>query len=158
MTDRNLDTTSYGSNPLLNWPQQVSKFSTLKNVLLLEASKFMPLKMKNVVLRFLGVGIGEDTAIGLSAQLDVFFPDKISIGDSTVIGYGSTILAHETTVDEFRKGETVIGNNVLIGANSIILSGVEIKDGAKVGAGSVVTKDVSEDTFVAGVPATPVED
>lgn len=155
MTDRGLETTYFESNPLLHWPEQASKLSTVKNVFLLETSKFMPLKLKNTILKFLGVEIGKNTAIGLSVQLDIFFPEKISIGSSTVVGYGSTILTHETTTEEFRKGETVIGDEVLIGANTTVLPGVEIGDGATVGAGSVVTKDVPEDTFVTGVPAEP---
>jgi acetyltransferase-like isoleucine patch superfamily enzyme len=46
-----------------------------------------------------------------------------------------------------------IGNDVWIGAHSIILSGVTIGDGAVIGAGAVVTKDVAPYTIVAGVPA-----
>ena len=157
MTQRDLQKTSYESNPLLHWPEQASKLSTFRNVLFLGVSKILPLRLKNSLLRLLGVKIGEDTAIGLSVQLDVFFPEKISIGDSSVIGYGTTIIAHETTTEEFRKGKTIIGDDVLVGANSTVLAGVEIKDGAKVGAGSVVVEDVPEDVFVAGVPAKPVE-
>lgn len=48
---------------------------------------------------------------------------------------------------------TIIGNNVWIGVNSIILKGVKIGDGAIIGAGSVVTKDVPSMTLVAGNPA-----
>ncbi|MCB1096470.1 MAG: acyltransferase [Verrucomicrobiae bacterium] len=46
-----------------------------------------------------------------------------------------------------------IGNDVWIGANSVVLPGVTIGDGAVIGAGSVVTKDVSAGTIAAGVPA-----
>lgn len=158
MTERGLKTTVYDSNPLLHWPEEASKISTVKNIVLIEASKFMPLKIKNTFLRLIGIEIGKDTAIGLSVQFDIFFPEEISMGNSTVVGYGSTILSHETTVDEFRKGETVIGDEVLIGANSTVLPGIEIEDGATVGAGAVVTEDVPEDTFVTGAPAKPRDD
>lgn len=47
-----------------------------------------------------------------------------------------------------------IGNDVWIGARAVILSGVAIGDGAIVGAGAVVTKDVPAYAIVAGVPAT----
>ncbi|EPZ37468.1 transferase hexapeptide repeat containing protein [Anoxybacillus ayderensis] len=46
-----------------------------------------------------------------------------------------------------------IGNDVWIGANSIVLDGVKIGDGAIVAAGAVVTKDVPDYAIVGGVPA-----
>jgi acetyltransferase-like isoleucine patch superfamily enzyme len=51
------------------------------------------------------------------------------------------------------KGPVIIGNDVWIGTNAIILSGISIGDGAVIGAGSVVTKDVPPYTIVAGNPA-----
>lgn len=48
---------------------------------------------------------------------------------------------------------TTIGNDVWVGANSVIRQGVRIGDGAVIGAGSVVTKDVQENTIVCGAPA-----
>ena len=48
---------------------------------------------------------------------------------------------------------TVIGNDVWIGSRSVIMQGVKIGDGAVIGAGSIVTKDVPENTIVMGVPA-----
>ena len=46
-----------------------------------------------------------------------------------------------------------IGDNVWIGSNATILQGVTIRNGAIIGANAVVTKDVPENTIVAGVPA-----
>ena len=46
-----------------------------------------------------------------------------------------------------------IGDDVWIGANSVIVSGVRINKGAVVAAGAVVTEDVPENTVVGGVPA-----
>lgn len=54
------------------------------------------------------------------------------------------------------KGDVVIGNDVWIGADAIVLPGVKIGDGAVIGAGAVVTKDVEAFQIVAGVPAKPV--
>lgn len=48
---------------------------------------------------------------------------------------------------------TVIGNDVWIGSRAVVMQGVKIGDGAVVGAGSIVTKDVPENTIVMGVPA-----
>ena len=60
--------------------------------------------------------------------------------------------------EEYRaliEGDTV-ANDVWIGANAIILPGVKVGDGAVIGAGAVVTKDVEAFQIVAGVPAKPV--
>ncbi|HON07886.1 MAG TPA: CatB-related O-acetyltransferase [Verrucomicrobiota bacterium] len=51
------------------------------------------------------------------------------------------------------KGDVIIGNDVWIGYQSLILSGVKIGDGAVIAARSVVTKDVDPYTIVAGNPA-----
>lgn len=117
----------------------------------------MPLKLKNRLLRAIDVEIGEDVAIGLSAQLDIFYPEKISIGKGTVIGYGATILAHEATTERFSIGEVDIGKNVLIGANTTVLPGVKIGDGASVSANSLVNRDVEPGEKVQGVPVQEVQ-
>jgi len=52
-----------------------------------------------------------------------------------------------------RKGDTVIGNDVWIGQNAVILPGVRIGDGAIIGASSVIGSDVAHYTVVAGNPA-----
>ncbi len=58
--------------------------------------------------------------------------------------------------DRFEK-EIVIGNDVWIGANAIILRGVNVSDGAVIGAGAVVTKDVPPYAIVAGNPAKVIK-
>jgi virginiamycin A acetyltransferase len=54
------------------------------------------------------------------------------------------------------KGDTVIGNDVWIGQNAVILPGVRISDGAIIGANSVIGSDVDPYTIVAGNPAKPI--
>lgn len=54
------------------------------------------------------------------------------------------------------KGDIVVGNDVWIGYEAVILSGVKIGDGAIIGARAVVTKDVPPYTIVGGVPAKPI--
>src|SRR5699024_12251927 len=88
------------------------------------------------------------TAFALMVMPDTMFPEKISIGDNTIIGYNTTILAHEYLINEYRVGDVKIGNNVLIGANTTILPGVEICDNAIISAASLVHKNVEENTFV----------
>lgn len=54
------------------------------------------------------------------------------------------------------KGDIVIGNDVWIGYEAVILSGVTVGDGAIIGTRAVVTKDVPPYTIVGGVPARPI--
>ena len=54
------------------------------------------------------------------------------------------------------KGDIVIGNDVWIGYEAVILAGVTVGDGAMIGTRAVVTKDVPPYTIVGGVPAKPI--
>lgn len=55
-----------------------------------------------------------------------------------------------------RKGDIVIGNDVWIGYEAVLLSGITIGDGAIIGTRSLVTKDVPPYTIVGGIPAKPI--
>jgi bifunctional UDP-N-acetylglucosamine pyrophosphorylase/glucosamine-1-phosphate N-acetyltransferase len=76
------------------------------------------------------------------------------LGDATV-GAGTNIGAGTVTCnwDGKNKHETLIGNNVKIGSDTMLVAPVSIGDGSVTAAGSVVTKDVPPDSLVAGVPA-----
>ncbi len=97
--------------------------------------------------------VGKNVSVGLMAMMDVLFPQLISIGENSIIGYNATILCHEFRIKEFCTGKVEIGANVLIGANSTILPGVQIGEGAQVGAGSLVNRDIPPGVLAAGVPA-----
>ena len=60
-------------------------------------------------------------------------------------------------LDVVSKGGVNIGNDVWVGANAMIMSGVSIQDGAIIAAGAIVTKNVSPYTIVAGNPAKTVK-
>lgn len=62
----------------------------------------------------------------------------------------------EITTAWDNKGDIVIGNDVWIGYEAVIMSGVHIGDGAIIGTRAVVTKDVEPYTIVGGVPAKPI--
>lgn len=55
------------------------------------------------------------------------------------------------------KGDIIIGNDVWIGFEAVILAGVTIGDGAIIGTRAVVTKDVPPYTIVGGIPAKPIK-
>ena len=62
----------------------------------------------------------------------------------------------EALFDVEKKGATIVGNDVWLGYQCLIMPGVTIGDGAIIGSRSVVTKDVPPYTIVAGVPAKEV--
>lgn len=95
-------------------------------------------------------------SFGLGSVLDIFFPQLITVGDDSIIGYNTVILAHEFLVDELRVGPVTIGQRVMIGANVTILPGVNIGDRAVISACSLVNTDVPPGSFVGGVPARPI--
>jgi carbonic anhydrase/acetyltransferase-like protein (isoleucine patch superfamily) len=91
------------------------------------------------------------------ARVDLLTPNAIEIGENFLAAAGSVILSHDSSLiyhlGKVAVKKTIIGNNVFLGLNAIILGGVTIGDGAIIGAGSVVTKDVEPFTVVAGNPA-----
>lgn len=143
-----------GSNSLWQVYRTVSFWKVLKNALVIHIARYTPfLGLKNWMYRtFLGMEVGEKTAFGMMAMIDVMFPERIRIGRNSIIGYNTTLLAHEYLIDEYRLGDVVIGDHVMIGANTTVLPGVTIGDRAVVGAGSVVNRDVPPGAFVAGNP------
>lgn len=86
---------------------------------------------------------------------------KIEIGDDVAISHDVTIMdsdAHEGLWEGYEKTKPIkIGNHVWIGTRVTILKGVTIGDNAIIAAGSVVTKDVPNNTIVAGVPAKVIK-
>ena len=126
----------------------------MKNFTIIQIARYTPsVAVKNWLYRnFLRMKVGDQTAVALMVMMDIMFPEKITIGKNSVIGYNTTILAHEYLIAEYRLGEVVIGDEVMIGANTTILPGVVIGDGATVAAGSLVHKDVPAGAFVGGNP------
>ena len=124
----------------------------------------------NRLLRFAGLNLnGTPRFIAKSAKFDDFH--RITLGDRVVVSMNVHFLTHDysyTTaliaVDEkpatdigiFRK--IVVGNNVFIGMNAILLPGSTIGNNVIIGAGAVVRGNIPEDSVVSGNPAIVVGD
>ncbi|SFC96270.1 Acetyltransferase (isoleucine patch superfamily) [Bacillus sp. 491mf] len=143
-----------GANSLWNVYKTVSFWKVMKNFIVIQIARYTPfLRMKNWLYRtFLRMQVGEQTSFALMAMPDIMFPEKITVGRNSIIGYNTTLLAHEYLITEYRLGEIRIGDEVMIGANSTILPGVVIGDGAIVSAGTLVHRDVPSGAFVGGNP------
>lgn len=107
------------------------------------------------------ISIGNNSGIGSNVHIYAGAKSIISIGNNTLIGPFAFI-----TSDSFSKSrlemteshsghqaDVIIGNNVRIGAHSVILPGVRIYDNASIGAGAVVTKNIPEGKIYGGNPA-----
>lgn len=84
----------------------------------------------------------------------------ISIGDNVTMAPRVHILCHDASTKQFlgytKIGRVTIGNNVFIGAESVVLPGVTIGDNVVIGANSTVTHDILPNTVVAGNPAQKI--
>jgi acetyltransferase-like isoleucine patch superfamily enzyme len=101
--------------------------------------------------------IGDRVSIGDRTQIHC--GERVTIGAGTLISWDCVIMDrdyHNPDGGAERTAPVVIGKNVWVGCRAIILKGVTIGDGAVVGAGSVVTRDVPPCTLVAGNPARVV--
>lgn len=143
-----------GENSLWNVYKTVSFWKVMKNFIIIQIARYTPfLSVKNWLYRtFLRMKVGKKTSFALMVMPDIMFPEKIVVGENSIIGYNTTLLAHEYLIREYRLGEIIIGNEVMIGANTTILPGVRIGDAAIVSAGTLVHKDVPSGAFVGGNP------
>jgi acetyltransferase-like isoleucine patch superfamily enzyme len=87
----------------------------------------------------------------------------IFIGDDALIGHNVVLATLNHDLSPAHRKDLIprsihIGNNVWIGSNSTVLGGVTIGNNAVIAAGSVVTKNVPENTVVAGVPAKVIKE
>jgi acetyltransferase-like isoleucine patch superfamily enzyme len=105
------------------------------------------------------IRIGARTYINRNTMLDA--TESIEIGSDCAIGPGCYITDHDhgfeldapPLAQPMVSQPTRLGNRVWLGAMVVVLKGVQVADGAVIGAGSVVTKDVPSNAIAAGVPA-----
>lgn len=104
-----------------------------------------------------GMKVGKNFNRQSSTRLDPSHCWLISIGDDVTISNKVQILAHDDTTRVYtgygRVGPVKIGDRVFIGANSTILMNTTIGNDVIIGAGSLVTGNIPDDSIVAGVPA-----
>ena len=84
----------------------------------------------------------------------------IDIGDNVTLAPRVHILCHDASTKRFlgytKIGRVKVGNNVFVGADTVVLPGVTIGDNVIIGSNSTVTHDIPENTVVAGAPAKKI--
>jgi maltose O-acetyltransferase len=102
--------------------------------------------------------------VGISSFVHIWGHGGVTIGDDTLIASHVSIITvtHDTNALKFRESTVKkpinIGRNVWIGSHAVIMPGVTIGDNVIVGAGSVVTKDLTSNAVYVGSPAKKLKD
>lgn len=139
--------------------RDTSRWRVAWNILWLRGADAAPwFALKNWMVRRSGAKVGKHVSLGYKAQLDILFPQRITIEEDAIVGYSTTLLAHGYTHDTYQIGDVRIGKGATVGANCTILPGVTVGAGAMVGAMSLVNRDVPPGEFWAGVPAKKIRD
>ena len=139
----------------------VMAFYKIGNIFWRYNLKFVSRLIMHLARIFTGIEIHPAAKIGSN-----FFMDHglgIVIGETTEIGENVTIYqgvtlggimpSVESDLQRNQKRHPTIGNNVIIGSGAQILGPINVGDNARIGANSVVSKDVPSDVTVAGIPA-----
>lgn len=134
-------------------------FNTIKNI-----HKILSCK-RNAVKYFSSRGVKFGKNVKIYCPKPGMFstePWLVTIGDNVFVGIGVQFLTHDMGTLLFPEKDFVIcgninvGNNVVIGMDAMIMPGVNIGNNVIIGARSVVTKDIPDNTVVAGVPAKAI--
>lgn len=99
----------------------------------------------------IGASIGEGTMIDMGAVLG----GRATVGKNCHIGAGAVLAG---VIEPPSALPVIVEDDVLVGANAVVLEGVRIGKGAVVAAGAIVTEDVPPYTVVAGVPARVIKE
>lgn len=129
---------------------------------------FAPRKLRPILIRKMGCHVGKNTFFGDYVRMDTSYADMIYIDDYAHITSGCRLLCHQRDLTGYcvgdnaadlgyRTGEIHIGKGVMVGMETIIMPGVTIGDGAIIGAGSIVTRDIPAWTIATGRPARVVK-
>ena len=132
-------------------------------------SPFEPRKIRPWVLKTIGCHVGKGCFIGDNVKIDTGHADMITLENGVSVAGGTRLLCHQRDFSEYFVGSDynklrysikpiVLKKGCLIGMESFVLPGVTVGEGAIVGAGSLVVKDIPAWTVATGRPAKVVRE
>ena len=108
-----------------------------------------------VVMMGAVINIGAEIGAGTMIDMGAVLGGRATVGQHSHVGAGAVLAG---VVEPASATPVTIGDNVLIGANAVVIEGVQVGDNAVIAAGAIVTKDVPANTVVAGVPAKVIKE
>ena len=129
---------------------------------------FNPRKLRPATLRRLGATVGKDVFIGDYVRVDLNHSDLLIIEDGVHIAGDVRLLCHKKDLSNYKPGEIYghqpykygkihLCKNCAIGTGTLVMPGVTVGEGAIVGAGAMVTKDIPAWSLALGSPAKVVK-
>lgn len=170
----NFSEEEYGQISL--WRMFVSGLRHIRNAFLLKYCMYSVLlsplnyrKIRPVLWRWMGAKVGKDCFIGYEVWVDMTNTHLIEMEDHVHIANRCLLLCHQRDLSDYHIGDDyaklsynkrkiILKKGCLIGMNSMIMPGVTVGEGAIVGAGSLVTKDIPAWTIATGRPAKVVKE
>ena len=152
-----------------------SAFENFRNAYLLKycmysvlLSPFNYRLIRPMFWRWMGAKVGKDCFIGYEVWVDMTNTHLIEMEDHVHVANRCLLLCHQRDLSgyhqgddyaklRYKKNKIILKKGCLIGMNSMVMPGVTIGEGAIIGAGSLVTKDIPAWTIAAGVPAKVIK-
>lgn len=155
--------------------QVIGKF--FRNIWLKFLSKMMdwallepiaPRKVRPAIMRRMGCHVGKGCFIGDHVKIDTGHADMITLEDGVSVAGGTRLLCHQRDFSDYFVGgdynalaysikPILLKKGCLIGMESIVLPGITVGEGAIVGAGSLISKDIPAWTIATGRPAKVIK-
>ena len=137
----------------------------IRRYLLFAGMNLLPFSFLRIyLLRICGIKIGKGCYVGFNVIPDTNFPELIKIGKKVTISHNVNLITHTATpVKSFLSSKYGISKNIVIkdgawiGAGSIVLPGTIIEDNCFIGAGSVVSGRTKSFTLFAGNPCKEIK-
>ena len=115
-----------------------------------------PVNKTSRVLFWQNITMGNRCTPGMNAHCYIQARNGIVLGNNVRIGPGVGLISADHDLSDYDKHKKsksiIIGNNVWIGMNSVVLPGVQIGDNVVIGAGSIVTYDIPSNSIAGGNP------